>query len=292
MNTLIKLYEKNRVIIKLLVTFFILLIIFSNIKIDELKSVFLKINLIGLIVPLIFLFISIILSFFRWSLICNCFFKNFNFMESVSVSAKSFFLSQVLPSSFGGDIYKVIHAKRVELPTKIMIKTIFIDRFLGFILLTTFFIYSSVHYFNKANIYYLIVLFPLLLFIIIFKYFKKNSCFYSFIFNFFYIFGFAFFAQFFTLLFFYFLLPSVGISLTFFQISYVVTLSLFISMVPISISGWGLREASLSYLMGKFFMLTAEGLVISIVYGVSVIFISIVIYMLHGIFDYKIIHNK
>lgn len=121
-------------IIKILIAFFLLFLLFSQIDTNQLKLVLYNTNIYPVIVAALLFYLGIYLSVLRWQ---QCL-LNFNIRVSTlklySIYCISSFFNNFLPSSIGGDVYKIISLKK-NFPNqnKVLLSSIIQDRAMGFI---------------------------------------------------------------------------------------------------------------------------------------------------------------
>jgi len=272
MNMNFKENIKNKLgLIQFIFTVSILIILFKNINLKEVNDVFLKTDITYLLFAFLSLVTAIFLAFIRWFVICNSLGITLSRYLSFLVSAKSNFFSQVLPTGFGGDVYKLVFSKMSNIKTSSMLMTIFIDRLSGFIFLFLFFIFGLISFYNLDNIYFILVSITMIAILFLFKLFFKLE-------GILLISIMSFMSQSLTVIFFIFMFYALDLNISILDIMFLCNAALMLSMIPVSFSGWGIREASLSYLMGNYFNLFLEGIAISVTYGLVLIVISVNLY--------------
>ncbi|MFW6233370.1 MAG: lysylphosphatidylglycerol synthase transmembrane domain-containing protein [Nanoarchaeota archaeon] len=252
-----KYWSKYKIFIKLIITLILFYLIIIRIDFSETFSYFKKINLL-IIIPFILYPLGIYISTIKWKIGLNAKIKIYKLFKIYWISN---FFSNFLPSTIGGDSYKLITLKKYGL--KDIFKSVILDRGSGvFSLLLLLSIFGiNLYFFFKNNFFiYVSLLFLLLvlLFIIIFifaplektflskyKIILKNNLnklFILILLSLIFIFlgGIAFWS--------YFLM--FDIHLNFYHLFLIYLMVQLISMLPISLNGWGLREYSFIYLVG------------------------------------------
>ncbi len=136
-----------KLVIKILLTFLALYIVFSKVELDEIKSIFKSIDIFYLILALIFFNLSKILSSYR----LNIYFSHIGVKISEIYALKLYYIGMFynlfLPSGIGGDGYKIYILKKLHnIKVSRLITATLLDRLSGLIPLIFFagvlFIYS------------------------------------------------------------------------------------------------------------------------------------------------------
>lgn len=250
--------------------------LFEKVDLQSSYDILKKANLNFILIGIFLSFFQVYLNNLRWFFIIA---KNYpvNFYSLLRYSYIISFLNQVLPSSIGGEAYKVFVTNKITKSFSKSLSIIIFEKFFVLFILL-FLILLTSYLFNKSTldwITYLIdvILFAfismlaLILFIILFKklenrhYFMKrfklgrlNS------FNFLLNFDVAFktmivslFSHLNLLIIFKFIMISLGIHLNIIELSFVFFIIFLLSQLPISIGGWGVRETStisILYILG------------------------------------------
>lgn len=79
--------------------------------------------------------INLLISTFRWQLTLNALGSNLKFTNLLELYFTSSFLSNFLPSDFGGDAYKLIRLRGGSLSWKRLLASVFLDRYYGLVAL-------------------------------------------------------------------------------------------------------------------------------------------------------------
>lgn len=176
--------KKLIVLIKVVITFILLYYLFKNLSINDLSEVT-KISSLTLLSALLLHVLTILLCVYRWQLILKGLSIQVTFLKSLELTMIGLFFNNFLPSSVGGDAYKVYYfSKNSDTISKSLLSTL-IDRIsglIGAIMLTFFF---GILYFsqiskiikNQLNIqewWFLIILAVIIAIIILFYTLKKQ----------------------------------------------------------------------------------------------------------------------
>lgn len=176
--------KKLIVLIKVVITFILLYYLFKNLSINDLSEVT-KISSLTLLSALLLHVLTILLCVYRWQLILKGLSIQVTFLKSLELTMIGLFFNNFLPSSVGGDAYKVYYfSKNSDTISKSLLSTL-IDRIsglIGAIMLTFFF---GILYFsqiskiikNQLNIQewcFLIILAVIIAIIILFYTLKKQ----------------------------------------------------------------------------------------------------------------------
>ena len=295
--------------LKSLISSILIFYIFSQIDLNELKTFF-ELKLIFVILGITcFLTISTVMTGYRWKLILK------NMSNHISVGWASIniiigmFFNLFLPSSFGGDVYRIYHSNKNGINLSIASLSIVSDRFFG---LLTLIILSSLSipiifinpYMEKFLIPILIIisLFIITVSLIIFFLYLPNSNIFFFkiskisknivdsinLKNFkFKILIISIILHIFNILCFYIASFAVNFHLNIFTWFIIIPPVILISSLPISIGGWGVREGLLILALVELGANQIEATKISIIYGISLILVGII----GGIF-WVFVNNK
>lgn len=248
-------WDKYNKYIKIIGTIILLSTLFLKINLIESIKLFREINLL-ILIPLLLYPIGIWLSSIKWKIALEN--KNYSLIKLSKIYWVSNFFSNFLPSTIGGDSYKVMKLKK-EFGYKKTIYSILLDRGTGLFTILLVLFFSSIWIYNKTeNIYFSIIpIFSILTIIIgyfFLSFFKieflqklitsinqKKKTFIKLILT---SIPFVFLGAF-SLWVYYFM---YGYNLSFFSVLVFYCLIQFIGMIPISINGFGLREGALVYL--------------------------------------------
>ncbi len=238
-----------KLVIKILLTFLALYMVFSKVNIDEIKSIFKEIDIFYLILAIIFFNLSKILSSYR----LNIYFSHIGVKISEIYALKLYYIGMFynlfLPSGIGGDGYKIYILKKLHnIRVSRLITATLLDRLSGLIPLIFFagvlFIYSPFWH-RYLWLDYIVIIVTTTIFPIF--YILNRVFFRGYIDIFFKTTILGTFVQILQLISAIYILYSMGISnsivifLTLFLISSVV------AVLPISIGGVGLRELTFLY---------------------------------------------
>ncbi len=239
-------------------------------------------SLMGLLIGTFLVLMSFVVATIRWRNICLSIGININLYLATKICLLGAFFNQILPTSFGGDVIR-FNELRAHASAKLVAFSIALDR--GFTLIVILMHICNIYIFNKFQIsgIYLtifVILEILLLYLMIKlvgeKILKINIQFFVFLISIF--------LSYISLLF---LLMAFTSLLGYEAFDYWIVLyhfpvSLILASLPISIGGWGLREAYLASFSPSIYF-TNLIVLSSILFGVINIFIALpgmVIYLL------------
>lgn len=274
-------WKEYGLIIKIAVTIILFWILFSNVDIYESISYFSYLNWL-ILIPLALYPIGLLISTKKWQLSLKS--RN-DFWYLFKIYWISNFFSNFLPSSIGGDSYKVIKLKKRGLKRTIL--SIILDRGTGLfaLILLLVVIKDEIYLLTKNNFISYFGLITLLIFIVTISFvcmFKfKNPKLYRFqkIFKnnkklilslislsilFILLGGLSFWIYFFMF----------GYNLPFIKTFTIYILIQLITMIPISLNGLGLREGSLVYFLNLIGIESEVGLAIALISRLALLICS------------------
>lgn len=277
-------------LLKLSASLIILYLLFRQIPIHELKPYFIHLDLAWFLASYSVLLLSFASCALRWQMI----------MKTLQFSAPKFFylkqtfignmFSQILPTSVGGDAYRIIASTRLNQSKKIAVFGVLIDRLYGLagLLIIGLFAFPSAYVLLPKEVSGLILCFNIIFFIVLgiliaisdlkisFRHYSLNliselahtivksiDSFRDLIAKF----AITLLHAFLTITVFLFIAYAQGISVKLLDLMIVVPSLLILSMLPISLGGWGVREGGLIFL-GSFIGLTkSESMAIALLFG-------------------------
>jgi uncharacterized protein (TIRG00374 family) len=295
-------------LIRITITFVILTLIFRNIEIESVKDIILDADLKLLGLAVIFQILSTLLAGFRWGKVMN----TLNFGQNTSFYLRSYFkgsfFNQGLPTSIGGDAVRVLDVAENGHRKRDAFTGVFIDRILGL---------SGLLILNLVANYFLPDLLPENLFVMInlivisgligfigFIYIHKikaldigrmlnyilrisaqlNQILHntrSILFHL--IIGLL--IHLFSIINIYLVGQSVGLEYDLLTIAVIVPPVILLTLIPVSLAGWGIREGAMIGLFGLIGAASTNVLSMSILYGIILIIAS-----LPGLYTY--LHQK
>ena len=190
--------------------------------------------------------------------------------------------NQFLPSNIGGDVVRAYYVKG-DLSFVKTIFILFIDRLLG-LLISMFLVIGFFFYFNNFQLNGLSTLFIFISLVIIFSFILKFTFFKKRVIpvikslssiDFLIIICTSVFAHFFNILCYVFVFLSFDIKLNHYVLLILVPVISYISSVPISIGGWGVRETTTILLFRDYEIYGFEAMTISLTYGLLVFICSL-----------------
>jgi uncharacterized protein (TIRG00374 family) len=319
------LIKKFSLIIKIFFSVISILVILNYLKLNNTSLLNHKIGTAPILIAAIFpLFINPIVSNKRWQLFLKIYNVQLSLVKLIKISFKSFFLSLSLPSSLGFDAMRVLllsKEKGITLTTNGI--SVFLDRFLAlFVMLLISFFASIALFFSKGESYLLIVSTVLILLQTIF-YFSLKSSLYLKIINYFFA-NKKFFPKIheFLLTFFniikqteltsiinfksilyivsfqlsnilctIFIFFSLDVSVPFYIHFTLLPIIWIVTIIPISISGLGLREGAFIFFYGQYGINETDSFLASILSFVILILFPAFIGLFILLFDRKSIEK-
>ena len=253
--------------INTLVSIILFYIIYENINIENSFDLIKKIDLNLFLLAIFLCLIQVLINNVRWFFLINKFTK----VKSSILLLHSYvicFLSQILPSSIGGEVYKIFINKRLTSSLSKSITVTFFEKYmvlttLLFLILIANYLFNNTTIINVSKIINYIIIFIIISFILLFLIFNsgrikirneflnktnlllKNSITvlkapHTLV----VIFLFSLLGHINLLVIFTLLALSLGIKLNIFDLSYIFFIIFLFSQLPISIGGWGIRETS------------------------------------------------
>lgn len=122
--------------IKLSITVFILYAILSTVRIDDYRSVLISLSYHHLMYVSIFAVLQVLMLGFRWHLLAKSAGSGLSISHSIFGILISFFFSQGLPASIGGDAFRIWWHRKEGISTSNALKIIVLDRLYGMAALT------------------------------------------------------------------------------------------------------------------------------------------------------------
>ncbi len=256
-------------IIRLLFTLSLLVIILHKVQVESVTN-FISIDLVPTILYSVLLLVfSLLLISLRWVLIASFYKLAFNIKDSIKLVFIGHFFNQLLPTSIGGDVYRGWGLWRIGNSFQSSVLTVFLDRLLGFgalsILIFVGFSILSIKL-EKINLLITSFIIVSILFYSFFIFLKKGQKLFSTLKKFFgerliglfkdgsllfvshisiTCLSLSLVIHFASLIIFSMLSNSLGANISLMETILIVPTVLLISALPISIGGWGVREAGM-----------------------------------------------
>lgn len=285
-------------LIRIIITITILVLIFRNIEFQAVKNIIIKADLKLLFLAIIFQLLSTLLAGYRWGRVM----KKLQFGQKSAFYMGSYFkgsfFNQGLPTSIGGDAVRVLDVAGNGHRKRDAFIGVFIDRILGL---------SGLLILNLAANFFLPGLLPEKLFLMInvivlggligfisFIYIHKIKALYkgrllTYILrvseylnkilhdirsiSFHLVIGVL--IHLFSIINIYFVGQSVGLDYDLLTIAVIVPPVILLTLIPISLAGWGIREGAMIGLFGLIGGVAATILSMSILYGIILIIASL-----------------
>jgi len=283
--------------IKLLISLFIVFIIIINIDINKVNDSLVLMSFNNWAFALFFVIVNGFLAFVRWYLILDCLNAGIPWKRSIKLFYLGMSLNQLLPTSLAGELYKYWNIKNDTTSLSLAAHSIAIEKSLPLINLFIMIIFNLYWLLDIYNLNYelrnvnkitLILLFSILIFSFFIYYFLlRKKMFFVTITKLFLDFtnsisvclskGGKFFVAFsIGFIMFYFKCVSIFIisKFLFIDLSLANSILIFpliflISAIPISVSGWGLREGSMIILLSYINISKEQAVSLSFVIGIS-----------------------
>lgn len=285
-------------LVRIVVTIVILVLIFRNIEIKSVKDTILHADIKLLCLAILFQLLSTFLAGFRWGKVMN----KLNFGNNTAFYLRSYFkgsfFNQGLPTSIGGDAVRVLDVATNGYRKRDAFIGVFIDRILGLVglLILNLFANYSLPDLLPENLFLMINLIVLsgLLGFICFIYVHKIKALYkgrllnyilrvsqqlnqilhnarSIFFHL--IIGVL--IHLFSIINIYLISQSVGLEYNLLTIAVIVPPVILLTLIPISLAGWGIREGAMIGLFGLIGAAATNVLSMSILYGIILIIASL-----------------
>lgn len=295
-------------VVRIVITLFILILIFRNIEIKSVKEIILQANISLLFLAVVFQLISTLLAGYRWGQVM----KKLNFGKRSDFYMRSYFkgsfFNQGLPTSIGGDAVRVLDVAGNGHRKRDAFIGVFIDRVLGLSgllilnLIANYFLPELLpdNLFFIINLIVIAGLFGFISFIYIHKikalnkgrvlnyilrvseqlnkilHDKRSISFHLII---------GVLIHLFSIVNIYLIGKSVGLEYDLLTMAVVVPPVILLTLIPISLAGWGIREGAMIGIFGLIGATQANVLSMSILYGIILIIAS-----LPGLYTY--LHRK
>ncbi len=296
-----------RIFISLLLLSFIVLKNYKNF--DEIYAALINISVIFIVFALLTHLFMLWLESLMWDVLLRAQdvrIKRSYLFQNIMIA---YFYNNILPSNIGGDIFKVYDlAKNKKAPVDRCASAVFMERFLGLISITVFFVATSFSIYSLLKNYiiviavFLVIAFVLFLLLAKPRLFKVDRIFYKYnkIQKFWpkiqgfsdsvasyrnrlpYLalsFAINICCQMLFTVMFYFISVSLGLNISFMTYAFMVPVIYVLTGIPISIGGLGVRENTIVFLLTGFGVSNEEAVVFSLI----VLFIHIFNAMLGGL---------
>lgn len=231
-------------------------------------------------------FLSILLSYFFSAIRTPLIFKLAKQKLKFKASLTSYFIgnwfNQFLPTNIAGDVVRA-HYLRNDLSYTKTVFTLFLDRltglFISVLLVTGFFFY-----YHDTQLIFILLVLTILVFLIFSFLAPQKTLIFKGIFtkledlgalDYLIITATSLFSHFFNISCYLFLFLSFNVGTNFYVLLILVPVISYISVLPISLGGWGIRETSAVLLFRNYDINEASALAISLTYGLLVFCASI-----------------
>lgn len=247
-------------IITTIITIFIFIILFSKIDFFSVFNIIKNANLPMLLIAVLFSFaFTFVLIPLKWKLVLNYIKCSLSFKEAFFIHVSALPISYIMPFK-SGDLIKSLYLKRQnKLPFKKATSTLVFDNAMDLFTLLFFtflaFIFLSVQFPYKLYFWFLIMAFFLVCVILTAKKIPSDF-FYSFkvisLSKALFIFTLSLLGLFISFISAYFVFLSINVTIPFLKIMLYFPIVTLISIVPITISGFGTREAAIVFFLSNY----------------------------------------
>lgn len=284
-------------LLKIVVSILILALLFHQIHFRELLPYFEKISLLWFAIAFVVQIFGWLAIAIRWYLIMNATGFKAPFKFYLKSYLKAVMFNQILPSTVGGDAYRMIEAAQLNQGKKNAVLGVLLDRFYGFIGLTVLSLLSLPFAYSllPTNVFHIVVLinvvfiFGLILLLslhrislpflrtvfdalkdfsrsMVLSLADKNSVLLKFVL--------MILPNFIAVCVFFFLARSLGVNGNLSDFLVIIPSVIVLTIMPVSVAGWGVREGALVFLGGLIGIAKPEALAISLLYGFVLILTS------------------
>ena len=285
-------------IVKLFLSAIVLMFIFSKVDIDNMVTIFDSIEYKFLLISPVLFFIQIFTASLRWQVILSSLEVKLTRLRALKYSWLGFFFNQVLPSSIGGDAYKIfLLVKNDKCPISKSIASVLLDRLLGFIGIIFMIIASLTHisqitqlqFLTLETSHYLLILMIILVFPIGLKllndysakfkdFFSEMISSLSFILKtrkVFYIIIYSILIQSILIFCVWTLAFSIQMNIDLRNLFFIIPLANLLATISISIAGWGIREGVIVFSLTTLGFSIDESTALSLMYGLLITIVSL-----------------
>jgi len=281
-------------IIKIIISLSLIVMIIHIIDLESVISIISKMSISSWLITVGFVIINNILAYIRWYLILNCLNACIHWRKTINLFFIGLSLNQFLPTSVVGDLFKIWKIKKLTSSIELGLISIIIDRLFP---LMNLIIILSINLFWLLQVFdikiqqfnTIIMVFTVILIIIfmtgfilinkfinsskIYKYlelFKKNATlFYNNKRKIYIAFFIGFFIFFIKCISIFYIAKFLMIEITFMNTILIFPLIFLITAIPISISGWGIREGLMIILLNYININQEQAVSLSIVVGLA-----------------------
>ena len=288
-------------ILRYFISFFVLLIIFFMVDLDELVLNLKKINISALIPCFFLLLFQLFFQTIRWHIFLKLQNIQISIYKLIQIYWAGLTFNQILPSSIGGDLVRIGLTKNRDIKIVDVTTSIFLERLIGLVVLSlmaliSFYVFGV---YNKLfNYSFIISILPLVIILIPLSiiYFKEiitkfvKFKFINDLFNLinfglenlykhkketFYIINLSFLAHLTFIIVFLITINNITGLNNYFELFSIASFVMIITAIPISLGGWGLREISLISVLLPFGVQPESAIAIGIITGLILLFFSI-----------------
>lgn len=288
-------------LLKFLISIGLIYFLLSFLDLNEITNNIKDINLLAIIIAFVISFLQMLILSYRWYLTLSLLGVNLNAYSLIKYYWSGLFFNQLMPSSFGGDVIKVILVSRNGFDYNKITSSVVIERLIGllvFSLISIVTVIFSKHAIKIDHIYIIVFFIPILIIIsliiitrfseiikLIFPFKIINKLIDAFVkaiseltlkkIVFVKILLSTIISHFCMFLIIYIFFKMFIQSFEFSMVLFVMPVVFIISSLPISIAGWGLREASMVAGFLMFGISPEISSLVGIVFGLITTFFSI-----------------
>lgn len=293
--------------IKISFSLIVLAILFHEVHIRQLIPYLKIIHFNTLLLAPTIILISNIIAAYRWGLVMNTLKFPKQAIFYLTIYLKSVMFNQVLPTNIGGDAYRMLEARKCGKGNKLAITSVLTDRvygFLGLVLINVFCLVATYRLLPHIGFYIILlttigcisavtgiyclryIRIQLLQTYLRWFYDLSETMRQSFssTTDLCWKLALGMLTNFLNVMSFYIIARALGIHAGLIDFAIIVPSVMLLSMVPISMAGWGIREGAMVFLGAAMGIAKAAALAISLLYGVSLIAVSLpgfYLYFLH-----------
>ncbi len=283
-------------VLKISVTLLLLYLLFRKLNLSQLKEIFVRINIYYLLAGAFMYMIGIFISSIRWRLFLKSLDLEYPLPTLFAHYLRSLFLANFLPSG-GLDVARLLFLGKDKIKEKL--SSTFMDRIFGFLAINIYVFLGLLYSLHETGKYAQIIIITLILqFAFFFMLFSKKTAFLfrvlrrlplgEHLYNIYEILhsfrkkdivvkatAYSFVIQFLYSMDVYFIIHAVKMDAGFIRTVLFVPFINFISMIPVTISGFGLREGGFVFLFSKYIGKEAA-MATSLLYFVSIFMVSVI----------------
>jgi uncharacterized protein (TIRG00374 family) len=276
-------------VLRIFLSFFLMYLIIRKVNIEEVIDLFHTIEFFPFIIAILLYSVVQIISAHRWSLFLPC---EVPFSKLISLSFIGIFFNNFLPTAIGGDVVKTYLLYKFTQSRSHSIASTFISRYLGFTATVTIgqvAYLSGINYIKNTDIFWIIPLISLSFIVMSFILWSEKVSFINKIRaiheqlirykddrkRLFYGFLLSLIMQIIIIYSINLLAQSISITISFTELLIYIPITMLVTIVPLSISGIGLREGTMVYLLAMSGVTSEKALALSLLWFFSMTIINL-----------------